>query len=371
MALINGATYRLQSRADSSRSLNVYGTKPASLANVCLFRNDNNDICQQWVYKKSGTREYFVCKGNQNLALDLYTGSSSTNNVKNYNAHAYAPSETSYVKVDDTISGGYIRIKLDYNGNYLTANPGSDGSSNGKDTKADGNVYFYSGTVTNQKQHWKPIRLDGGTPDPGPSIGQKLILPLNRTKLTASYKNETYKKKYGFTHYGIDQVSSVGNTTIYASGTGTLIAKGWDELAGNVVVIKYPNAYHHTTGKYEDVILRYFHLASINTNIPTGTNQITKDTILGQYGGSGMGEQNHWSAHLHVEADTDTTSPCYSPTFSGSGSIIKGANSGATDSTCHSVLEYLHCKTTAPDNQSYTTVGDAYINFGDESIPKL
>ena len=170
MALVNGATYRLQSRADSSRSLNVYGTKPASLANVCLFRNDNNDICQQWVYKKSGTREYFVCKGNQNLALDLYTGSSSTNNVKNYNAHAYAPSETSYVKVDDTISGGYIRIKLDYNGNYLTANPGSDGSSNGKDTSAGGNVYFYSGTVTNQKQHWKPIRLDSGTPDPGEEI---------------------------------------------------------------------------------------------------------------------------------------------------------------------------------------------------------
>lgn len=68
MALINGATYRLQSRADSSRSLNVYGTKPASLANVCLYPNDNNDICQQWVYKKSGTREYFVCKGNQGPA---------------------------------------------------------------------------------------------------------------------------------------------------------------------------------------------------------------------------------------------------------------------------------------------------------------
>ena len=107
MALVNGATYRLQCRADSSRSLNVYGTTPTSLANVCLYKNDDNDICQQWVYKKSGTREYFVCKGNQNLALDLYTGSSSTANVKNYNAHVYAPSETSYVKIKE-VSGGYI-----------------------------------------------------------------------------------------------------------------------------------------------------------------------------------------------------------------------------------------------------------------------
>ena len=202
-------------------------------------------------------------------------------------------------------------------------------------------------------------------------MAQKLILPLNNTKLTASYKNTAYREKYGFTHYGIDQVSTTGNTTIYASGTGTLIAEGWDELAGNVVVIKYPGAYHHTTGKYEDVIFRYYHLASINANIPTGTNQITKDTVLGQYGGSGMGSQNYWAAHLHVEADTDTAYPCYSPTFSGSGTIIKGTNAGANDSTCYSALEYLHYKPTAPDNQSYTTAGDVYINSGDKSIPKF
>lgn len=38
MALVNGATYRLQCRADSSRSLNVYGTTPTSLAMYAFIR---------------------------------------------------------------------------------------------------------------------------------------------------------------------------------------------------------------------------------------------------------------------------------------------------------------------------------------------
>ena len=167
MALVNGATYRLENRADGRRSLNVYGNSPTSLANVCLWTSDDDDICQQWIYKKSGSREYFVCKGNPSLALDLYTGSSSTANVKGYNAHAYAPSETSYVTVEE-ITGGYIRIKLNYNDRYLTANQGSNGTGTGKDVNAAGNVYFYDGGLTDRSQDWEPIRLDGGTdPDPG------------------------------------------------------------------------------------------------------------------------------------------------------------------------------------------------------------
>ena len=202
-------------------------------------------------------------------------------------------------------------------------------------------------------------------------MAQKLILALNKTKVTASYKNEPYKNKYTFTHYGVDMASSAGSRTIYASGTGTLIAKGWDENAGYVVVVKYPGAYNHKTRKYEDIIFRYYHLNSISENIPTGTNAITKDTVLGQYGGSGFGIMDKWKPHLHIEADTDTKYPCYSPTFSGSGSFIKGTSAGANDSTCHSVLEYFHCKPSAPDNQTYTTTGDEFINAGDDSIPTV
>ena len=369
----NNATYRFICRADKNRSLNVYGDSgsvPSAQTNVCLYTSNANDTCQQWIYKESGGNKYFVCKKNPNLALDMYTG--STSGQTNVNAHVYTASNTSYLAFEDTDSD-YIKIRLSkYSNKYLTANQGDNGTNTGRTTHDKGNVYWYAGGLTDHSQEWKPVLVDeGSAPDPDPTVRQKLILPLNKTKLTASYKNATYKQTYGVTHYGIDQISSVGSTTIYASGTGTLITKGWDEHAGYVVVIKYPGAYHHTTGKYEDVIFRYYHLNSINSNIPTGVNKITKDTILGQYGGSGMGEMNHWNFHLHVEADTDTGAPCYSPTFKGSGSIIKGADSGATDSTCHSALEYLHCKTSAPDNQSYTTTGDSYINSGDRTIPKI
>ena len=33
-------------------------------------------------------------------------------------------------------------------------------------------------------------------------MAQKLILALNKTKVTASYKNAAYKVKYTYTHYG-------------------------------------------------------------------------------------------------------------------------------------------------------------------------
>ena len=47
--------------------------------------------------------------------------------------------------------------------------------------------------------------------------------------------------------------------------------------------------YRHAVldGTAADLIFRYFHLAEIG-KIPAGENAITKDTILGRYGGSGM-----------------------------------------------------------------------------------
>ena len=203
-------------------------------------------------------------------------------------------------------------------------------------------------------------------------MAQKLMLPQFKSRLTASYKNSTYRATYGFPHYGIDLVYPGGSDKrIFASGTGTLIAKGWDENTGYTVVIKYPAAYNHKSKTYEDVIFRYFHLNSINSNLPTGTNAIEPLTFIGYYGGSGNGVMNALDPHLHLEADTDTSYPCYSPTFRASGSIIKGAVDGATDSTLHSALEYLHCKTSSPENQEYDTVNDSYINSGDYSLPSI
>ena len=33
---------------------------------------------------------------------------------------------------------------------------------------------------------------------------QKLILPINACRLTATYKSKNYKKQMGYTHYGVD-----------------------------------------------------------------------------------------------------------------------------------------------------------------------
>ena len=93
----NNATYRFICRADKNRSLNVYGDSgsvPSAQTNVCLYTSGANDTCQQWIYKESGGNKYFVCKKNPNLALDMYTG--STSGQTNVNAHVYAPSNTSY-----------------------------------------------------------------------------------------------------------------------------------------------------------------------------------------------------------------------------------------------------------------------------------
>ena len=84
----NNATYRFICRADKNRSLNVYGDSgsvPSAQTNVCLYTSNANDTCQQWIYKESGGNKYFVCKKNPNLALDMYTG--STSGQSNVNAH--------------------------------------------------------------------------------------------------------------------------------------------------------------------------------------------------------------------------------------------------------------------------------------------
>ncbi|HAB00724.1 MAG TPA: hypothetical protein DCE08_04465 [Ruminococcaceae bacterium] len=167
MSIDNGVTYRLECRADRNRSLNVYGTTPTSLANVCLYNSANNDICQQWVFVESGgnNKGYLKCKGNPQLMLDIYTGTSNPT-ISGVNAQVYAQSETAYFEIEDS-SNGYIKIKSLYNGRYLTANQGKNGTSGGKGVNSGGNVYFYNGGLTDNSQDWLPIKLDNGGDEPG------------------------------------------------------------------------------------------------------------------------------------------------------------------------------------------------------------
>ena len=321
MALVNGATYRLENRADGRRSLNVYGNSPTSLANVCLWTSDDDDICQQWIYKKSGSREYFVCKGNPSLALDLYTGSSSTANVKGYNAHAYAPSETSYVTVEE-ITGGYIRIKLNYNDRYLTANQGSNGTGTGKDVNAAGNVYFYDGGLTDRSQDWEPIRLDGGT-DPDPGEGNPYA------ELNWRYVFDDESNCFGYygydtagtiaphyhKHMGIDVICSAG-VKIKSPARGTVYAVGGakyqypDDPSANIsgttphnsmgyfVVLKM-NDKDPITGRA--MYVRFLHMRDL-PNLEYGET-VSAGTLLGYVGNTGASD----TAHLHLDINTMTS----------------------------------------------------------------
>lgn len=315
--LKDGATYRFENRADGNRSLNVYGTSPVSLANVCLWGSSSDDICQQWVYEASanGNRGYLRCKGASGLYLDVYTGSGAAN-VVGYNAHVYAISNTAYLEIEE-IAGGYIRIKSMYNGRYLTANQGSGGTSGGKDVNAAGNVYFYDGGLTDRSQDWLPVRMDADpTPDPKPepSDGQNLIFPVNNARITAWYKVSKYEtlgygRHYGTDYVDADHIGEIGNRNIIASGLGKIYRSGWDRNVGYFACIVYPDALIMENGRRtkKDVAVRYWHMKSLD--IPTVTDttnpvEISKNEVIGTMGQEGKVANG---IHLHVECDTDVT----------------------------------------------------------------
>lgn len=195
-------------------------------------------------------------------------------------------------------------------------------------------------------------------------MAQKLILPVNACKVTASWKTTSYQQKFGFIHYGVDMVSTVGSITVYASGDGEIVAVGSDNVVGNAIAVKYYDAIHRPSGRSWDVVFRYYHLAKISVK---AGQKVSKNTVLGAYGNTGSLSM---AAHLHIEADTDTKYPLYSPTVKSS-SLLKGTAAGASDKTMYNPIDFLHCKTSAPDNQSYTTTNDAYISAADKTINKI
>lgn len=346
MALVDGATYRLQCRADTGRSLNVYGDSPSSLANVCLYKNNDNDICQQWVFEESSVknRGYLRCKGSSDLYLDVYTGPGDSD-VVGYNAHVYSISNTAYLEVED-IGNGYIQIRSIFNDRYLTANEGSAGSDTGRDVNAPGNVYWYDlGDVTPMSQDWKPIRLDGGTdpdPDPEPGDGQKLIFPVNNARINVGYKVPIYLtspstaglgEHYGSDYLDVDSLGVVaGSSNIIASGEGLIYQSGLDNNAGYFACIVYPDALVIENGKRvkKDITVRYWHMDSLaipEVDDYEHPEEIHKNEPIGTMGMRGVAT----GVHLHVECDTDTT-PKYTfwtPTHFRNPDIIKNG----TDST--------------------------------------
>ncbi|MDR2933289.1 MAG: M23 family metallopeptidase [Oscillospiraceae bacterium] len=200
-------------------------------------------------------------------------------------------------------------------------------------------------------------------------MSQKLILPINKAKLTASIDTEAYKKAFGFRHFGSDMISTQKDRTVYASGNGTVAATGWDNACGNVVAVVYPGAYNRKTQKDESIAIRYFHLAAINVKMG---QRVDKNTKLGTYGMTG--KYGGTGPHLHMEADADTQYVLYTPTVTAS-NYLRGTSQGAVPfddarNTVMNVIDFMHCKPGLLDLQTYTTALDAYIHPEDRSIDK-
>ena len=187
-------------------------------------------------------------------------------------------------------------------------------------------------------------------------MSQKLILPINKCRITAGYKNAKYKKQFGYTHYGIDMTDQArSDRRVYASGKGTVHSCGWHPSGGNVITIIYPEC-RLTNGVIRDLSVRYFHLDSI---LVKKGDKVTKDTVIGMYGNTGASS----GAHLHIEIDTDVKYPNYSPQTSKSNDVLKAG----TDSTINPTLA-LWVKPSSPDNQSvknsgYDTVASSDLNY--------
>jgi murein DD-endopeptidase MepM/ murein hydrolase activator NlpD len=188
---------------------------------------------------------------------------------------------------------------------------------------------------------------------PASAAGQHLAMPLNTTTITCGYKNEApgyYKlvPSHG-THYGTDMIGTP--SSFYASGNGVVL--GVNSTAANTgvgrwVAIKYTNV----TG-YGDLVVRYFHLASVN--VAKG-QVVNLNTIIGKYGNSGSLTMD---AHLHVEVDTDVVYWEYTPTLSGAVDGLKGRSNGANDKTMLNPLNVFRLKKSAPENQTCTITYNA------------
>lgn len=184
-------------------------------------------------------------------------------------------------------------------------------------------------------------------------MSQKLILPLNNCQVLCGYKNEAYRKAWGFAHYGMDLYDP--SLIHWAMGDGEVLAAGNDSIFGNCVVILYKDVYIHATGQTKDLIARCYHMADLPL-VKAGDKVSTK-TRIGTIGTTGKYSSG---VHLHVEFDTDTKWPCYTIELKNNSNIMK---KGSGLDTTIDPAGVLYVKASAPDNQSVSP-NESYLERG-------
>ena len=141
------------------------------------------------------------------------------------------------------------------------------------------------------------------------------VYPMQNTYVCGNDWREYYSARPSRPyHAGIDIASSVGNTNIYATTSGTVDRCGWNSANGNYVVIK-----HSINGS--TVYSFYAHLSSYCVSVGTSVDSSTKIGVMGNTGSGSAG------AHLHFAfVDTSCAGNYYGyiPYFTGDKSTYGG-----------------------------------------------
>lgn len=179
---------------------------------------------------------------------------------------------------------------------------------------------------------------------------QRLIQPINKMVISASFQNSNYATKFGYNHWGVDMY---GENKAYCQGNGFVLAKGVDNTYGKYVVILYPDV-----EKYGSLVASYFHLNDYGSKIVKG-NPVTKDTILGVPGDTG----NAAGVHLHVEMRPyNGDIPVMISAFS-TQRFTKNDKAG-----WFNPLQCMYRKSTNPDFQTRTFSDTIYTNSEDRNM---
>ncbi len=186
---------------------------------------------------------------------------------------------------------------------------------------------------------------------------QKLIQAVNQLKVTASFQNAAYAKKFGFAHYGFDCVGT--STTIWSQGHGIVLATGTDGCYGNYAVAMYFDV-EGPDGPLGNVVANYFHLSYVGVSVGQFMDKDVRLGVMGETGTYATGVHLHTEMRVYTPGQAKMLSP-----FS-TNSFAKGPADIWFDP-----LGIIYTKTSAPDNQTYATAGDAYINPDNKTLRAL
>ena len=201
-------------------------------------------------------------------------------------------------------------------------------------------------------------------------MSQRLILPLTKTFVTASYKIPEYRKYFGWDHYGYDLTGT--SREILACGNGTVVAAGQDgstktgqySRLGNVIVIVYKDVLCND-GNVRNLTCRMYHLDSIIVKV--GEN-VKQGDIIGIYGNTGA---NTTGAHLHIEFDSDINYPTLAYGVSIGGNVINRKEDyskagGLVDSTVDPDKIWF-----VGQNQSIQAASVSWSDIDDVTVPSI